>query len=141
MKMHLLTHLHCILGLEGVRDLIVKVAAEMKARKTIGHEEIYPTVYALCAIHGCKNAKITDSNMRSLVVQWAKCGNDEDVQIINLLYIVMQNRRSILGKLTKLLKLLDKSIEKIMCFWYMRLNRSKTKLNNLFVKINKREKF
>ena len=79
--MHLLTHLHCILGLEGVRDLIVKVAAEMKERKTVGHEEIYPTVYALCAIHGSKNAKITDSNMRSLVVQWAKCGNDEDVQI------------------------------------------------------------
>jgi len=70
-----------ILGLEGIRHLIVKVAAEMKAKQLLQSEDIPNTVYSLCALHGCRNAKITDSNMQSLVVQWAKCGNEEDVAL------------------------------------------------------------
>jgi hypothetical protein len=68
-------------GLEGIRHLIVKVAAEMKAKKNAESEDIPATVYSLCVIHGCRNAKITDSNMKSLVVQWAKCGNEEDLAL------------------------------------------------------------
>ena len=40
--------------------------------------DIYPTVYSLCAIHAARNAEIFTANHRSLVVQWAKTGNDED---------------------------------------------------------------
>ena len=41
--------------------------------------DIYPTVYSLCAIHAARNAGIFTANHRSLVVQWAKTGkNDED---------------------------------------------------------------
>ena len=64
------------LGLESVRSLIKKVAAEMK--KHIPTADIYPTVYSLCAIHAARNAGIFTANHRSLVVQWAKTGNDED---------------------------------------------------------------
>lgn len=56
----------------------MKVAADMKAKNTVGSEDVTGTVYALCVLHGSRNAKITNSNMTSLVVQWAKCGNDED---------------------------------------------------------------
>ena len=50
----------------------------MKAKKNAESEDIPATVYSLCVIHGCRNAKKTDSNMKSLVVQWAKCGNDDE---------------------------------------------------------------
>ena len=40
--------------------------------------DIYPTVYSLCAVHAARNAGICTANHRSLVVQWAKTGNDED---------------------------------------------------------------
>ena len=40
--------------------------------------DILPTVYSLCVIHAARNAKIHNSNIRSLCVQWAKCGNEED---------------------------------------------------------------
>ena len=64
--------------MQGIRDLIVKVAADMRVKHIVGSEDVTNTVYALCALHGSRNAKITNSNMTSLVVQWAKCGNDED---------------------------------------------------------------
>ena len=67
--------LHCLiniivlrnftLGLEGIRHLIVKVAADMKAKKNAESEDIPATVYSLCVIHGCRNAKITDSYEKS----------------------------------------------------------------------------
>jgi len=63
--------------LESVRDLIKHVASEMKKKNPNGGA-VFPTVYSLCAIHAARNAKIYNSNQRSLVVQWAKCGNLED---------------------------------------------------------------
>ena len=47
-------------------------------KKHIPTADIYPTVYSLCAIHAARNAGIFTANHRSLVVQWAKTGNDED---------------------------------------------------------------
>ena len=64
------------LGLESVRSLIKRVATEMKRNTPTA--DIYPTVYSLCAIHAARNAGIFTANHRSLVVQWAKTGNDED---------------------------------------------------------------
>lgn len=64
--------------MEGIKDLIVKVASEMKNKGMQSSTDIYPTVYSLCIIHACRNAKITCSNLRSLCVQWAKCGNEMD---------------------------------------------------------------
>ena len=39
---------------------------------------IHGLVYALCIVHCCRNAQIRRSNIRSLCVQWAKCGSVED---------------------------------------------------------------
>ena len=40
--------------------------------------KLHSLVYALCIIHCARNAGIQKSNLRSLCVQWAKCGNTED---------------------------------------------------------------
>jgi hypothetical protein len=44
----------------------------------VHQHKVHSVVYALCIIHCSKNAGIQKSNIRALLVQWAKCGTQDD---------------------------------------------------------------
>jgi hypothetical protein len=58
-------------------ELIPHVARTMPVGEVHQHK-VYSVVYALCIIHCSKNAGIQKSNIRALLVQWAKCGTQKD---------------------------------------------------------------
>ena len=64
-------------GLDSIRELISHVARTMPVSEVHQHK-VHSVVYALCIIHCSKNAGIQKSNIRALLVQWAKCGTQED---------------------------------------------------------------
>jgi hypothetical protein len=65
------------IGLESIKGMIQHVAGSMsEEEKSV--RKLHSLVYALCIIHCARNAGIQKSNLRSLCVQWAKCGNTED---------------------------------------------------------------
>ena len=64
--------------MDSIRELISHVARTMPVGEVHQHK-VHSVVYALlCIIHCSKNAGIQKSNIRALLVQWAKCGTQDD---------------------------------------------------------------